>query len=202
MSDVYIPQIDWWTEETPKTEVVQEEAFLWEICESQDFQEHFQAEFDKILQNKEQFSESQKETLVNIYCNLWEENPELKKAIETQTIKMFEVPGRDLVALSIDWRNVDYFFDLEWNIFVNIDKFRKSIFSENMPEILFKISWAKELNEDWIYNLYINWEKIPVFWKEYLKILLSYFDMNFDFIKSLQSYYKISDEEIKKELNN
>ena len=54
------------------------------------------------LQEEMQYSEKQKEVLRKIYCSLWEDNPELKSAIETQSVKIFEVPNRDLVALSVD----------------------------------------------------------------------------------------------------
>ena len=189
MSDVYIPQIDWWTEETPKTEVVQEEAFLWEICESQDFQEHFQKEFDKILQNKEQFSEAQKETLASIYCNLWDENPELKKAIETQTVKMFEVPGRDLVALSVDWRNLSAFYTNEWKYYFQMNLRREDIFKYTLFNKQIEKYWLEEIkDEKWNYILKKNWEELKTFSIKYYTALLEYVDFitgMFDFTRDL-----------------
>lgn len=135
----------------------QEVVSVW-FCKSPDFQKQFDElqtqtkEKTAKLQEEMQYSEKQKEVLRKIYCSLWEENPELKSAIETQSVKVFEVPNRDLVAVSIDWKNVDYLYDLEGG---KDNKFSKAIWLE-LKDFLQKINelsafeQKQKMRIDWI----------------------------------------------------
>lgn len=137
----------------------QEVVSVWE-CKSPDFQKQFDElqtqtkENTAKLQEEMQYSEKQKEVLRKIYCSLWEENPELKKAIETQSIKIFEIPKRDLVALSVDWKNVDYLYDLEGE--KNTD-FSKAIWLE-LKDFLQKLNELSAFEQK--QKMRIDWIKV------------------------------------------
>lgn len=68
--------------------------------------------------------------LREIYCelppkpkeeDLDPESPEeiLRKSIENQKIQIFEVPWENLVALSVNWKNVDSLYNLDWEIYID-----------------------------------------------------------------------------------
>lgn len=151
----------------------QEVVSVW-FCKSPDFQKQFDElqtqtkEKTAKLQEEMQYSEKQKEVLRKIYCSLWEENPELKSAIETQSVKVFEVPNRDLVAVSIDWKNVDYLYDLEGKEYFNFEwrrnnEIKYTLFLKNLEKI-----WFEETKNNWIYELVKNWTIIKQFSDESL----------------------------------
>jgi len=173
-------------------------------CENPDFQKQFQLLQSQTknetlkLHNEITFTEKQKEVLRKIYQNLWKNNPELKQAIENQTIKIFEVPNRDLVALSVEGKNVDYLYDLDGKIYWNFKEWRKILddyirllgFSSswNFREKLL-LNWENYNLNDWNYDsnkitfilLWVNWEELEQFsnnslkryseWADHLKTL-------------------------------
>ena len=51
-----------------------------------------------------------KEFLAKLVPTLKADSP-IKQAIEKRTLKIHEVPGRDLFALSLDGRDVDYLYE-------------------------------------------------------------------------------------------
>lgn len=141
----------------------------------------------KGLKEEVNFEVKQKEILRKIYQNLWENNPELKKAIENQTIKIFEVPNRDLVALSIDGKNVDYLYDLEGRLVVdmlsNLNEEFLPYYILNMREVWYELSfenWVvifthlkkEKINNDFTYT--IVWKPIKKSDSEYYDILIEW----------------------------
>ena len=165
-----ITSADIWSEfQKPQA---QEVVSVWE-CKSPDFQKQFNElqsqtkEKTVKLQEEMQYSEKQKEVLRKIYQSLWEENPELKKSIETQSVKIFEVPNRDLVALSIDWKNVDYLYDLEWKEYFDF-RWRRN---DEMRYAAYKwllADWINEKEQNWIYYIEKNNKKLNSFSEEWL----------------------------------
>jgi len=135
----------------------QEVVSVW-FCKSPDFQKQFDElqtqtkEKTAKLQEEMQYSEKQKEVLRKIYQSLWDDNPELKKAIENQSVKIFEVPWRDLVALSIDGKNVDFIYWTNGEIFRNY-----KIKRENLWDYLILLSMS-DIKE----KLLIDWKLISL----------------------------------------
>jgi len=132
-------------------------------------------------------SDNHKEVLRKIYCNLWENNPELKQAIENQTIRVFDVPDRDLVALYEEWWNLLYFAENNWEEYFNLEKIRSwnsSIFLNRFLERLYLIRPSK--NSEWLYLLE-KWEKIiENNSEEYILLILQASDLLLEFIKKLK----------------
>jgi hypothetical protein len=124
--------------------------------------ENFQKQFDNLqaearseaerLQWELKYSEDERENLRNIYCNLWEDKAELKKAIETQTVKIFEIPWKDLVALSLNWTNIDFLYHKDWEIWRDFYSKRQDI------ETYFDVITLSYIKED----LFIDWELISL----------------------------------------
>lgn len=124
--------------------------------------ENFQKQFDNLqaearseaerLQWELKYSEDERENLRNIYCNLWEDKAELKKAIETQTVKIFEIPWKDLVALSLNWTNIDFLYHKDGEIGRDFYSKRQDI------ETYFNVITLSDITEE----LFIDWELIWV----------------------------------------
>jgi len=132
----------------------------------------------------------QKEILRKIYQNLWENTPELKQSIESQTIKIFDVPWRDLVALSIDGKNVDYIYDRNWKEYFDF-KWRRD---DEMRYAAFKwATWIEEIIINWENYIIVDDKEYKVFTNEYFEVLtkkIEEFNEFWGFLKDVVSEMK------------
>lgn len=170
-----------WDIQQPVKEPLTREVFsVWE-CKLPD---SFQNQFDDLvadskkekerLQGDLKYSENEKEALRNIYCSLWSDNPELKKAIEKQTINFFRIPGKDLLALHKKNWNILYISESNWDFYFNLEVARESIFAKAL-----KMLYKTQNNIDEVFNesesryeYYKDWNKINSLSDEHINMLL------------------------------
>lgn len=117
-------------------------------------------------------SPEKKAFLQKLYLSLKDTQPLLKKAIENQTIQLFDIPERNLFALSLDWKNVDFLYEKSGKEYFDFYWSRSDIMRYSA---LMGISEEKfpEKQDNWTFYLILEWKKIPNFsdtsLKEYSK---------------------------------
>ena len=173
----------------------QEVVSVWE-CKSPDFQKQFNElqsqtkEKTARLQEEMQYSEKQKEVLRKIYQSLWEDNPELKSAIENQSVKIFEVPNRELIALYNEWGNLLYFSRVTWEKYFNLEKIRNWLLKGWLEIWYNRLSWVEQKIIDWKFLLF-RWEnEITINSEEYILIVLKSADLILQFQKDVSEEIK------------
>ncbi len=173
----------------------QEVVSIWS-CENPDFQKQFQLLQSQTknetlkLQNEITFTEKQKEVLRKIYCSLWEDNPELKSAIENQTIKIFEVPNRELVAFYKEWGNLLYFSTVAWEKYFNLEKIRNWLLKGWLEIWYNRLSWVEQKIIDWKFLLFRWKQEIQLNSEEYILIVLKSADLMLQFQKDISEEIK------------
>jgi hypothetical protein len=129
--------------------------------------------------------------LDKIIQNLWEDHPELKKEIESNSIKVFDIPWRDMIALSLNGDNVDYIYNLDWSEYFDF-KWRR-----DNPVRYGAFMWATGIEEkiiDWENYIIVNGKEYKVFTKDYYDILIETLDEFFEFWR----FFKEVADEMKK----
>lgn len=119
------------------------------------------------LKKEIEYSNSEKTLLKKIYTN--SNNDEIKSSIEHKTIKIYEIEWTDKIAISLDWKNVDYIYNSNWTEYFDLKWIR---INTNRYSSFKWLSWINEFEEN--NKIYINyeWKKYNVFSKEYFNILL------------------------------
>ena len=152
---------------------------VWE-CKLPDFQEQFNdlqtetTDKTKELQEEIRYSDKEKIILRNIYCSLWYDSPELKKAIEKQAINLFKIPWKDLLALYKNNWNILYISESNWGFYFNLEVARDSAFAKAL-KMLYKTQ--NNIDEVFIesesrYEYYRDGNKINSLSDEYINMLL------------------------------
>jgi len=163
---------------------------VWE-CKLPDFQAQFddlqKQTADKVgkLQEQIQYSETQKEILRKIYCNLPEKQEykdwdqlnsydTLRQAIEKQTMQLFDIPWKEEIAISVDWNNVDFIYKSDWEKYFDFMDRRMDVMRYSAYKWVISDTY-KETESNWKYTLFKDWVEIETFSDKWLN---SYFEIS------------------------
>lgn len=111
--------------------------------------------------------QKKKEFLVKLYPILKTDSVTLKKAIENHTVQLFDVPGRDLYAVSLNGKNVDFLYEKSGKIFFNLQGRRSDPFRYAALRGISDGEFEEKLNNQ-TYFLVKNWKTLNSFSNEWL----------------------------------
>lgn len=135
--------------------------------------------------------QEKKEFLAKLYPKLKSDNTALKRAIEDRTIQLSDVPGKNLYAISLNGKNLDYLYEKSGREYFDLtysrwDKLRYYVFQDALKDF-----WLSEKLENWEYQLSRSNKRIPTFSPEYFSSMLKVVDFLLWFSKTLR---QIADE--------
>ena len=113
---------------------------------------------------------------------------DVREAIERWNLKTIEIPWKERIALSLNWVDIDYISNLDWEIIFNLKKFKNTEMVWDMININLKDKyWI--LFENWKY--FLNWKEISI----YNDILLNWISEWVDIVLNIEKLLK---EELEK----
>lgn len=112
---------------------------------------------------KELYKQKISETLSKI-----KDNKQIESAIETWTIKTFEIPWSEKIAISLNWNNIDYIYNLDWTEYFDFQWRRNDYMRYGIFKTTLQKKWFEEKEVWWKYFLYRNNKHISNFSEEYL----------------------------------
>jgi len=95
-------------------------------------------------------------------------NQDIQNSIESWTIKNFEIPWSEKVAISLNWNNIDYIYNLDWTEYFDFQWRRNDYMRYGIFKTTLQKKWFEEKEEWWKYFLYRNNKQISNFSEEYL----------------------------------
>jgi len=98
-------------------------------------------------------------------------NDEIKSSIEHKTIKIYEIEWTDKIAISLDWKNVDYIYNSDWTEYFDL-KWRRE--DDTRKKIFEKITWLEEVSINYILNIKETENIYPPFSYKYFEVLLKW----------------------------
>ena len=110
-------------------------------------------------------------------------NQEIKTAIENWTLKAIEIPWRERVAISLNWTNIDYILDINWEVIFNLKKFINTEMVWDIININLKDKYWISL-ENWKYML--KWKSIDIYNSLLLNWISEWVDIVLHFEKLLK----------------
>lgn len=149
-----------------------------------------------IWEEKEQLYNKTSEILSKI-----KDNKDILSAIENWTIKTFEIPWSEKIAISLNWNNIDYVYNLDWTEYFDFqwrrsNWVRYSAYKWIMPDD-YKENW-----ENWIFYL-MKWNvKIDPFSQDWLSSYLSIAEYMKGLVSWLNKVWKMDWDQVTKEEKN
>lgn len=92
-----------------------------------------------------------------------QDNEHIKTAIENWTIKVFETPSSEVLAISV-WSNLDYLYYKDWTLLFSF-KWKRDDPALSYPAFLwFSSRHFSEVDKwNWIYKIVVNWQELDPF---------------------------------------
>jgi hypothetical protein len=87
-------------------------------------------------------------------------NQYILDAIEKWTFKVLEIPWKEKMALSLNWNNIDYIFNLDWTEFFDFKWRRDNPAKYSMFLGLSHWNFIEIEKWNWVYKLVTNWNEL------------------------------------------
>ena len=153
----------WETVESARTE-----AKEWADKVKRDYESSQEIEESKVIANTLDLSEYKISDRLKNFLTL---------AIEKKDFEVRSIPWRpELLALSLDWKNLDFILTKNGNKYFYPRFIRHGLTKDWINIGLEKAYWAKEIDENGYYILYLDNRKIATFSKEYFLIMMKVID--------------------------
>lgn len=161
--------LDSWWKKDLIPEILQQDKDIIRTPEMEEETDSCKIELRKLKSNIELNIWSEEEKYIQAFLDKvpnfdWYEWSRFQKAVESCSIKIRQVPWKDIFMISSDWKNLNYLLNNNWEIYYNYEYWKKSI-----ARVVWKRFWW-ELLEWW--NINISWKKILFLSDEYITFII------------------------------